>query len=179
MVFAIASTSIAIVTAACAMFLVVYKDIFPESIQSLLLLLSIPVIGYLLTLFGTSIVQFGKCKKVDLKGIAVSSTAVLGTLAFASFVLFMESVPILKYIFGPFAPRNPVTGEEYSVNSSEYASAMEHENHYKIQFFSNIVKAALPVYISDDVKQGFAYGYWIFFLTLLPAYFLMSLTSAC
>jgi hypothetical protein len=175
------STSIALLTAAYAMFLVVFQNTFeiPEWIKTFFMIVSIPVIGYLLTLFGTSIYQFGKCKKVDFRGIALSSTAILASLGFTSFVLYMESVPILKYIFGTYAPRNPVTGEEYSQNSNEYVKGMEDENHYKLQFFSNIVKAVLPNYLSDDVKGGFAYGYWVFFLTLLPSYFLMSLSSAC
>ncbi len=171
------SISVALFTAVYAMFFVIFQNTveMADWIKTFLLLVSIPVIGYLLTLFGTSIYQFGKCKKVDLKGVALSSTAVLGTLGFASTVLYMESVPILKYIFGTYGPRDPMTGEEYSPNTNEYVKAMENENHYKIQFFSNIVKAVLPIYLSDEVKNGLAYGYWIFFLTLLPAYFLMNI----
>ncbi len=105
--------------------------------------------------------------------------ALLGTVGFGSFVLWFESVPVLKYIFGAYAPRNPLTGDEYPQESTEYIESMENEKHYKIQFFSNIVKAVLPMYLTEPVKDGMAYAYWIFFLTLLPSYFLMSLSSAC
>jgi hypothetical protein len=174
------STSIATLTAAYAMCLVAFQsDILPSWVNTLLLIVSIPVIGYFLSLLGSSMYQFGKCKKVDFKGIALSNMALLGTVGFGSFVLWFESVPVLKYIFGAYAPRNPLTGDEYPQESTEYIESMENEKHYKIQFFSNIVKAVLPMYLTEPVKDGMAYAYWIFFLTLLPSYFLMSLSSAC
>jgi hypothetical protein len=174
------STSIAVLTAVYALCLVAFQsDMLPSWVNTFLLVVSIPVIGYLLSLLGSSMYQFGKCKKVDLKGIALSNTAILGTVGLGSFVLWLESVPVLKYIFGPYGPRNPVTGEEYSQDSKEYVESMENEKHYKVQFFSNIVKAVLPMYLTEPVKDGMAYAYWIFFLTLLPTYFLMSLNGAC
>ncbi len=174
------STSIAVVTAAYAMSIVAFQsDMLPSWVNTFLLLVSIPVIGYLLSLLGSSMYQFGKCKKVDLKGIASSNTVILGTVGVGSLILWLEGVPILKYIFGPYAPRNPVTGDEYPQDSKDYIESMENEKHYKLQFFSNIVKAVLPMYLTEPVKDGVAYAYWIFFLTLLPTYFLMSLSSAC
>jgi hypothetical protein len=176
------SAGISILTAFVAMVLVVYKnqiEFLSPTMMSIIILITIPLTGYLLTFLGTSIYQYEKCKKMDMKSNAISSLAVLGSLGVASSVLGFENVPIFKYVFGEYAPRNPLTGEEYPSNSTEYMKAIENENHYKIQWFSNIVKSALPVYVSESVKDGFAYAYWIFFLTLLPSYFLMSLQSAC
>lgn len=176
------SGGIAVITASVAMILVVFKnqvESISPFVMTMIILFAIPLTGYLLTFLGSSIYQYEKCKKLDMKSNAVSSLAVLGTLGFASSVLAFENFPIFKFVFGEYAPRNPLTGEEYPSNSIEYIKAMENENHYKIQWFSNIVKAVIPIYVSDSVKDGFAYGYWIFFLTLLPTYFLMSLQSAC
>ena len=176
------SGGIAVLTALVAMALVVFKnqvEFISPFMMSIIILITIPLTGYLLTFLGTSVYQYEKCKKLDMKSNAMSSLAVLGTVGLASSILAFENFPIFKYVFGEYAPRNPLTGEEYPSNSTEYMKAMENENHYKIQWFSNIVKSVLPVYVSEPVKDGFAYAYWIFFLTLLPSYFLMSLQGAC
>lgn len=176
------SGGIAMLTALVAMGLVVFKNqvefISPLK-MTIIILITIPLTGYLLTVLGSSVYQYEKCKKLDMKSNAISGLAVLGTLGVASSVLAFENLPIFKYVFGEYAPRNPLTGEEYPSNSTEYMKAMENENHYKIQWFSNIVKSVLPIYVSEPVKDGFAYAYWIFFLSLLPSYFLMSLKGTC
>jgi len=151
----------------------------PENIISLLILFIIPIFCYGLSFAMSAVYQFGKCKKVDVKGISVGNTAVLGTTGVLSGLLYLESIPILKYIFGPYAPRNEVTGLPLTEGTPEFTEAMSNEKHFKIQFFSNIVKSVLPVYLSESVKDGFAYMYWIFWMTMLPMYFLLSLQGAC
>jgi hypothetical protein len=176
------STSIAVMTAAVGMGLILFQktiDYLPNWVTTLIVLVAIPLTGYILSVLGSSIYQFGKCKKLDMKGILVSNTIVLGVLTVASSILAFEQVPILKYIFGAFPPRDPTTGEPYGQDTESYIKGMENENHYKLQWFSNIVKAALPMYVSESVKDGFSYAYWIFFLTLLPSYFMMSLQGSC
>jgi hypothetical protein len=176
------ATGIAVITAGLAMTLVVFKnqmESISPAIMSIIIFIAIPLTGYALTVLGSSIFQYTACNKVNLQSNAMSSLAVLISVGFATFILGLENLPIKKYIFGTYSPTDPKTGTSYPPNSVEYMKLMEHENHYKIQWFSNIVKATLPTTVSENVKDGFAYGYWIFFLTLLPTYFLMSLQSAC
>ncbi len=151
----------------------------PDNIISLLILFIIPIFCYGISIAISAVYQFGKCKKVDVKGIAVGNTAVLGTTGILSGLLYLESIPFLKYIFGPYAPRNPMTGLPLTEGTPEFTEALSNEKHYKIQFFSNIVKSVLPIYLSEPVKDGFAYMYWIFWMTMLPMYFLLSLQGAC
>jgi hypothetical protein len=139
----------------------------------------IPVLAYGISVLMSIIYQYSSCKKVDIGTIAMTDLLIGLTNGVAAGVLFLEGMPLLKYVFGEYAPRNPVTGLLYEPGTPEYDAGMESENHYKLQFFSGIVKAVLPVYISEQVKQGFVYFYWIFWLTLLPLYFILSVQGMC
>jgi hypothetical protein len=144
-----------------------------------ILSLAIPTLAFLLSLAMSFIFEYSVCKKVNVKSTFVSSSIVALSTSLVSGVLFLENIPIYKYIFGEYAPYNPLTGEDYVPESTEYQKFMESEVHYKIQFFSNIVKAVLPVKLEDITKQGFAYFYWIFWMTLLPLYFTLTLKQTC
>ena len=150
-------------------------ELLPLWMSSLLL----PVLAYGISILMSIIFQYSSCKRVNLGSIASSNLFIALTNLVVSAVLFLEGVPLLKYMFGDYAPRNPITGLPYEPNTVEYTAAMETENHYKIQFFSGIVKAVIPVYISDQVKTGFVYFYWIFWMTLLPLYFILSVQGLC
>jgi hypothetical protein len=139
----------------------------------------IPVIAYGVALAMSAIYQYTSCNKVNMIAISTSDLVILGTNSIACLVLYLESFPFLKYIFGTYAPRNPITGLPYEEGSKEYDTFMTDENHYKIQFFSSIVKAVIPVYVSDNVKTGLVYLYWTFWLTMLPLYFMLSVQGAC
>ena len=139
----------------------------------------IPVIAYFNAVIMSVIYQYSVCKKVTIIPILIGDLVTALTTSAAVGVLLLESIPFLKYIFGPYDPRNPVTGLQYPKDSDEYIDAMSKENHYKIQFFSGIVKAVLPVYLSEEVKNGFVYFYWVFWMTFLPQYFMMSVQAAC
>lgn len=173
-----AKISIAIITAILTAFIamiLIAMELLPLLLTSFL----IPLIAYLLSILMSVIHQYTQCKKVNLTSIATSNSVIVLTNACISGFLFLEGIPVLKYIFGEYAPRNPITGLPYDTNSAEYAAAMQTENHYKLQFFSGIVKSVLPVYISEQVKNGFVYFYWIFWLTLLPLYFVLSVQGMC
>lgn len=142
-------------------------------------LLILPTITYILTVCASSILQYVNCNKVDIGTILAGNSIVLLTNFAATLFLFVESIPFLKYTFGPYDPRNPISGLPYDHASPEYAMSMENENHYKIQLFSNIVKGVLPVYLDEELKKGIVHMYWIFWMTLLPSYFLFSVQSAC
>lgn len=173
-----AKLSISIVSSlliAAVVMTIISMELLPLWMSSLL----IPALAYGISVLMSIVFQYSSCKKVNLGSISSSNLFIALTNLAVSGVLFLEGVPLLKYIFGDYAPRNPITGYPYEPDTQEYTAAMETENHYKIQFFSGIVKAVLPVYISDQVKTGFVYFYWIFWLTLLPLYFILSVQGLC
>ena len=139
----------------------------------------IPASAYVISIGMSSIYQYSMCNKVSIGAIALSNLFVLGTTGAASLFLFLEKLTVLRMVFGEYAPRNPITGLPYSEESEEYKAAMVNENHYKIQFFSSIVKAVLPVYLSEPLKEGLVSFYWIFWMTLLPLFFLLSVQGIC
>ena len=173
-----AKISISIVTsviiAAIAMILIA-MELLPLAATSFI----IPIVAYLISFLMSVIYQYSQCKTVSVGGIA-SSNAIIGLAnAVVAGFLFLEGIPIFKYAFGEYAPRNPLTGLPYNVDSEEYIAAMQTENHYKLQIFSGIVKAVIPIYVSEQVKNGFVYFYWVFWLTLLPLYFILSVQGLC
>jgi hypothetical protein len=81
-----------------------------------------------------------------------------------TFVLYLESLPLKKYIFGE-AVATP--------------GVVINENDYRIQFFSSIVKSVIPDMAPEQVKDGLVYFYWTFFPTLLASFTSMKLLSIC
>lgn len=142
-------------------------------------LLMIPPLGYLISLLISYIFQLSVCGSAKITTIAISDIVVLVSTGLASFVLFLESIPVLKYIGYPSIPINPNTGEPMSVDSPEFIKATEDDKHLKFQFFSSIVKAVLPVYYSELHKTSLVYMYWIFWMTLLPLYTVLGIQGIC
>jgi hypothetical protein len=142
-------------------------------------LVIIPVLAYTISIAVSSIFQYSSCGSVNIGSISLSNLFVLGTNAIASLVLYLEGIPFLKQIFGVYAPRNPYDGMPYEEGTAPWIKGMENENHYKIQFFSSIVKAVIPMYVDDSMKNGLVYFYWIFWMTILPLFFLLSMQSMC
>lgn len=134
---------------------------------------------YIYSILISAIYQYSSCNTVNIKSILYSNIVVLLTNSFAMFILYLEGIPFLKQIFGEYPPRNPYDGLPYEVGTKPYIIGMENENHYKIQFFSSIVKAVIPMYIDDSMKNGFVYLYWIFWMTILPLFFLLSVQGMC
>lgn len=155
--------------------ILVASEFFPTWVHTLL----IPIIAYGVSILMSVIYQYTVCKKITMTTIAIGDLGVVATTAAASIALFLEQIPFLKSIFGPYAPRNPISGLPYDPDSAEYVDGMANENHYKIQILSGIVKAVIPVYVSENVKSGFIYLYWIFWMTLLPLYFVLGLQGLC
>lgn len=177
------SFTISITVAIIAFFFVSYLPTLLTSTSKLLLgaisILLLSSLTYGLSLAASVFRQYTMCKKVNFQSIALSNTILLATVGGACFILFLENIPILKYFFGEYIPQDPVTGLEYTPDSLQYKIFMESEKHYKIQFFSNIVKAVLPAYLTEGVKDGFAYMYWVFWMTMLPAFVLLSAQGVC
>jgi len=155
--------------------LLIYSEALPLVATSFL----IPVIAYSISVLMSVIYQYSSCKKVSMGTILLGDSVIALTTASLSGLLFFETIPIFKYIFGAYAPRNPITGLPYTEDSAEYVDAMSTENHYKLQFFSGIVKGVIPVYFPEGVKSGLVYLYWIFWMTFLPQYFMLSVQGIC
>ena len=139
----------------------------------------ISIIAYVVSLIISSIFQYISCKTVNITSISISNTFILATTFLASLILYLEDFPFLKQIFGEYDPRNPYDGIAYEKGSKAWQLGMENENHYKIQFFSSIVKAVIPIYFDDKLKTGFVYFYWIFWMTILPIFFLLGFQGIC
>jgi len=163
-----------ILVAAVAMTLIA-SDFFPQYINIII----IPIIAYVLSVIMSIIFQYSACKKLNMGSILIGDLGVIVTNTIIGLVLFIENIPVYKYAFGPYAPRNPITGLQYDSDSKEYGDAMATENHYKPQLLSGIVKAVIPVYAAEEVKEGFVYLYWTFWMTMLPLYFVMGAQGLC
>lgn len=134
----------------------------------------VPAIAYVVSLGLSSLYQYSMCNKVSIGQIAISNLFIVLTTVIASSILYVEQVPILKFIFGEYTPP-VVTPEFYDKNPLK-----DPEAHYKIQFFTNIVKAVLPTFVTEEnSKLGFVYFYWMFWMTILPFFFLLSVQGLC
>ena len=140
----------------------------------------VPVFAYLITSLMSAAYQYSKCNTMNISSSFFTNLIILFSTAFTSLILFVEQIPILK-IFYPdgYAPRNPISGLPYSPESAEFVAGQLDENHYKIQLFTSIVKAVIPVYVNENTKLGIVYFYWFFFLTLLPSYFILTVQGLC
>ena len=153
---------------------------FPGWATALILLISVPLLAYGSSIGMSVLVRHNaKCKSYNIESISLSNLVIALSTFLTGAMLSFENVPILKSIFGEYDPRDPFTGQLIPKDTPAFQEAMLNENHYKIQFLSNIVKDALPVYFSNEVKLGFVYFYYMFFLTLLPAFFVMTSQATC
>jgi hypothetical protein len=125
------------------------------------------------------------CNKVSIGQIAISNLFIVLTTLIASSVLYLEQIPILKFMFGEYLP-SAGAGAGAGAGSSpgpefyDKNPLKDTEAHYKIQFFTNIVKAVLPTFVTEEnSKLGFVYFYWIFWMTILPFFFLLSVQGLC
>ncbi len=145
-----------------------------EMVPLTLIIPIIPFLAYLVSLGLSSLYQYSMCNKVSIGQIAISNLFIVLTTLLATSVLYVEQLPILRFMFGEYAPPL-VTPEFYDKNPLK-----DPEAHYKIQFFTNIVKAVLPTFVTEEnSKLGFVYFYWIFWMTILPFFFLLSVQGLC
>jgi hypothetical protein len=136
----------------------------------------IPAIAYGISLGLSSLYQYSMCNKLSIGHIAVSNMFIVITTFIATTILYVEQLPILKYIFGEYKNTVELTGSE----CCDKNLLKDPEAHYKIQFFTKIVKAVLPRFLTgENLKLGFVYFYWLFWMTILPFFFLLSLQGIC
>ena len=139
----------------------------------------ISAISYGISIGISAIYQYSSCNTVNVTAISLSNTFVLGTTFVASLILYLEGIPFLKQIFGTYPPRNPYDGIPYEEGSKAWIVGMQNENHYKLQFFSSIVRAVIPIYVEENIKEGLVFFYWIFWMTILPLFFLLGFQGMC
>jgi len=139
----------------------------------------IPLVSYVIAVVISVIYQYSVCNQLTLSSITIGNLLIPLTNIVVGLILFIEQIPICKYIFGEYDPRNPVSGLKYDRNSAEYVEAISTGDHYKLQLLTNIVKSAVPVYFSNELKKGFVYFYWTLWGTLLPLYFLIGVQGMC
>ena len=136
----------------------------------------IPAVAYAVSIGLSSLYQYSICNKVSIGQIAISNMFIALTTLIATSILYVEQIPILKFMFGEYVPSAGAEGPE----CCDKNGLKDPEAHYKIQFFTNIVKAVLPKFVSEEnSKLGFVYFYWIFWMTILPFFFLLSVQGLC
>ena len=143
----------------------------------------IPAVAYAVSLGLSSIYQYSICNKVSIGQIAISNLFIALTTLIATSILYVEQMPILKFMFGEYVPSEGDAARLEGAEGGECCNKnplKDTEAHYKIQFFTNVVKAVLPKFVSEEnSKLGFVYFYWIFWMTILPFFFLLSIQGLC
>jgi len=142
-----------------------------------ILVFLIPGLAYGISILMSVIYQYATCGSVQAKSIAITNLSVLATNSVVSIILFLETLPLLLSIFGPYPTVDPVTGIPYNEDSPQYEVLSRDK--YKVQFFSKIVKAVLPPYINESLKDGAVYFYWVFWMSIIPMYFAVSVQGLC
>ena len=143
---------------------------------------TIPAVAYAVSLGLSSVYQYSICNKVSIGQIAISNLFIALTTLIATSILYVEQMPILKFIFGEYLPSSGDAArlEGEGGECCNKNPLKDTEAHYKIQFFTNVVKAVLPKFVSEEnSKLGFVYFYWIFWMTILPFFFLLSIQGLC
>jgi hypothetical protein len=158
-----------------AMILSVTASVFVAAMSAILLyyidtnwisIIAIPAIAYVVSTVVAIVYQLIKCGSLN-PSVAVSNLFVLGTTFIASTVLFLEQIPFWKPTSAP------------SASSDAAVADAADDSMYKMQIFSSIVKAVLPTYLSESMKTSAVYFYWIFWMTILPLFFIMSIQDVC
>ena len=138
----------------------------------------IPAVAYAVSIGLSSLYQYSTCNKVSIGQIAISNLFIALTTLIATSILYVEQLPILKFMFGEYLPSVGEVAE--GPECCDKNGLKDTEAHYKIQFFTNVVKAVLPKFVSEEnSKLGFVYFYWIFWMTILPFFFLLSVQGLC
>jgi hypothetical protein len=139
-----------------------------ESAFATHMIILLPLLSYIITTILSIVYQ--KVTFGDVNAILplwFNLGVVLTNLVLA-LVLWAENLPILQWIFGEYAPRNPDTGIQYKEDHPDYQELNNNEERYKLSFFSGIVKSVISMYIDEPMQNGFVYFYWTFWGTLLP-----------
>jgi hypothetical protein len=148
-------------------------------LPSIYIYILFPFLAYGFSILFSVIHQYTSCGKINISAISKSNSFILLTNFIVSLVLYLESIPWMKYIFGEYPPLNPFTGIAYEPNSPEYLKEIQTQDYLKIQPFSSTVKGVLPAVLEENTKTGLVGLYWYFWATLLPHYFTLSIQENC
>jgi hypothetical protein len=151
--------------------------LFPTGYMYLL----IPAFAYQLSIAASSLHQYLKCNKVEIQSLLLSNLTVLATSAIASVILFLENVNLKSLFFDSalLVPSYPTTGDPVPESSPSYKAILDSGAHLKFQLFSPIVRAVLPVGVDAGTAEGLIYFYYMFWMVLLPMYFLLGVQGFC
>jgi hypothetical protein len=162
----------------------VYFQKLTESYPASVNILLGGLLAYLLAFGASAAYQQIKCKSVNVEATAKGNLLVFAMASLIFGVLNVETVPLKYFLFGQYPRIDPSTGNPFGPETREYQEDMKPfesneeylariwgSDRYKIQFFSNLVTAVLPNFMVPV--------YWLFWLTLLPLYFLLKTQSVC
>jgi hypothetical protein len=127
--------------------------------------LIIIVFAYLFSCFASIIYQNSVCGFANVKGIFLSNLLVLRNIVLTCLVLIADSLPFFEKFTKPTSDATAPSGDISTKRG--------------VEILSGIVKAILPEQMDEPVKEGFVYVYWVFWMTLLPFYFLIGMQGIC
>ena len=139
-----------------------------ESAYSSHMIILLPLLSYIITTILSIVYQKVTFGDVNAIFPIWFNLGVALTNLVLALILWVENLPILQWIFGEYAPRNPDTGVQYKESHPDYNELYNNEERYKLSFFSGIVKSVVSMYIDEPMQNGFVYFYWTFWGTLLP-----------
>jgi hypothetical protein len=121
--------------------------------------------AYLLSCGVSAIYQQAVCGSLNIQNIFLSNLIILRNAVITCAALYIDSYPFFDKFVKPTAETAHATGDVSGKRG--------------IEFLSGIVKAALPETMLETAKTGYVYVYWMFFMTLLPFYWLIGIQGIC
>jgi hypothetical protein len=121
--------------------------------------------AYLLSCGVSAIYQQAVCGSLNIQNIFLSNLIILRNAVITCGALYIDSYPFFDKFVKPTADTAHATGDVSGKRG--------------IEFLSGIVKAALPETMLETAKTGYVYVYWMFFMTLLPFYWLIGIQGIC
>jgi len=109
--------------------------------------------------------QYSVCGFINAKGVFVSNTIILRNSIITCLLLFIDMYPFFDKTVQPTAESSAASGDVSTKRG--------------IEFLSGIVKNVIPDYVDETVKNGLVHVYWLFWMTLLPTYFLVGVQGIC
>lgn len=121
--------------------------------------------AYFLSCGVSAIYQQAVCGSLNVKNIFLSNLIILRNAVITCGALYIDSYPFFDKFVQPTAESAHATGDVSGKRG--------------VEFLSGIVKGALPETMLETAKTGYVYVYWMFFMTLLPFYWLVGIQGIC
>jgi hypothetical protein len=121
--------------------------------------------AYVVSCIVSIMYQYSVCGFVHIRGIFLSNLIVVRNTVLACILLYIDMFPFFQKFVQPTAQSVALTGDVSALRG--------------IEFLSGIVKNVIPEYVEEPVQNGLVYVYWMFWMTLLPVYFLVGVQGIC